>query len=225
MIKKTGFSLLLFFSAALIFAQNPTAVIREMTGTVEIKRSASAEWISARAGDTIERATIISTGFRSTAILIIGSSILTVRPLTRLSLDELISLDNTETVNLNLNSGRVRVDVNPPAGSRANLTIQTPSSTASVRGTSFEIDTTSIRVITGSVGYSSASGTAAVTVSAGQESFVNTDTGRTVNPIAAAETNRALPALPGQNTDGGVRSEPYMGSGSLDAEIILTPRN
>jgi len=192
--------LFILFAQGSIFAQNPTAVIREMTGIVEIKPAHSSVWEPASVGDTVEKATVISTGFRSTVILAVGSSTLTVRPLTRLSLEELLILDETETVNLNLSTGRIRVDVNPPAGGRANFTVQTPSVTASVRGTSFEMDTVSVQVLTGAVSVVSAVVPAArpVTVNAGQETWVDTDTGSVLTPMAAAEITNTLPALPGQ---------------------------
>jgi hypothetical protein len=77
-----------------------------------------------------------------------GSALITVRPLTRLTLTEIQAMQDTETINLNLQAGRVRVDVNPPAGTKASLEIASP---ASVRGTSFEFDTRNLRVNSGTV--------------------------------------------------------------------------
>jgi len=220
-MKKLIVILVMLSVAAAVFAQNPTAVIREITGTVELKKSASADWVPAAAGETIDRATIISTGFRSTAILSIGSSTITVRPLTRLSLAELINQNNTEIINIDLNTGRIRADVTPPSGNRANFTVNAPSATASVRGTSFEMDTVSIQVLTGAVSYApSAAATRPVTVSAGQESWVDTDTGSAVSPMAAAETTSALPVLPGQasTSESAARME---NTGSLSVGVQL----
>lgn len=173
-----------------------------MTGTVELKRAGTETWIAAGAGASIEKSTVISTGFRSTAILAIGNSTITVRPLTRLSLEELINQNDTETVNVNLNAGRVRVQVTPPAGGKTNFTVQGPSSTASVRGTSFEMDPVSIRVIEGAVSYAPSQGPLirSVTVGAGQESRVDTVTGMLVIPLAASQEARALPVLAGQSS-------------------------
>ena len=148
--------------AAVIFGQNQQAVIREMTGTVEMKRNGSADWIPAKVGDRVETATIVSTGFKSTAILDVGSSTLMVRPLTRLSLEALLlDQDNVETINIGLRAGRIQVNVTPPPGSRTNYTVQTPVATASVRGTVFSVDPVSIRVIEGVVKYEATGQTAA----------------------------------------------------------------
>jgi len=224
---KISTMIIIFLTAAAhAFAQNPNAVIKEITGTVEIKAGGSANWETARIGDVIRKDTILSTGFRSTAILSVGSSTLTVRPLTRLSLAELLSLNDTETININLNTGRIRAEVSPPSGGRANFTVQSPSATASVRGTEFEMDPVSIQVVTGEVSYApAASGQGqhgrAVTVSAGQESWVNTETGSAVTPMTAAETTRSVPSLPGQEAgtiSDGVTKKDTSGSVSVDVQ-------
>ncbi|MDR2730076.1 MAG: FecR family protein [Treponema sp.] len=216
--------ILLALPAGFLSAQNTEAVIKEMTGTVELKRSGSADWVSAKAGDRIGKDTVVSTGFKSTAILSAGNSTIVVRPLTRLSLAELISQNETETINVSLTTGRVRVEVNPPAGGRANFTVQTPSSTASVRGTAFEMNTVNIQVLNGAVNYSPASGTfnRTVTVNSGQESWTDAVTGDAVHPMTAAEIKRALPSLAGQPPAyGGGRLE--ISGGTLALEITLEP--
>ena len=204
-MKKLAIVLIIFSAASFCYAQQeeeqpPFASISKMAGTIELKKSGSSEWIPASAGDTLEKDTIISTGFKSTAILTIGSSVLTVRALTRLSLEEIINQNNRETTNINLNTGRVRVEVTPPSGTRTNLKVQTPSSVASVRGTSFEMDTVKIKVLSGEVGFSSLAGHASrpVTLKAGQESFVNSDTGSVITPMEIENTQRSV-SLPGQS--------------------------
>ncbi|MDR2965955.1 MAG: FecR domain-containing protein [Treponema sp.] len=210
----------LFFAvAAIIAAQTATAqtaVIKEMTGTVELQTSAGGNWIPAKEGSTIQKATIVSTGFRSTAILSVGSTTITVRPLTRLTLEEIIKLEETETVNLNLSSGRVRVEVKPPAGSRANFSAQSPSATASVRGTSFEMDTVSIRVLTGGVYYTPVSAAAhSVTVSAGSETRINPETGNAEQPMIMSQILRSLPRLPGETAGTGSDNALLLHSGTV----------
>jgi len=198
----TIFLLLLFGAVLVLYAQNPEAYIREMTGTVELKLPGTADWIPAKVGDRIGESTIISTGFRSSAVLAVGNSTLVVRALTRLDLKALVNQNETETVNIGLSTGRMRADVNPPAGSITNFSVQTPSATASVRGTVFDMNTVTIQVHEGTVAFvpSGDSASRPVMVNAGQESWVDADTGAAINPFAAAETNLALPSLPGQST-------------------------
>jgi hypothetical protein len=216
-------------SAGFVFAQASEAVIREMTGTVELKANASAAWVAAKAGDRIGKDTIVSTSFKSTAVIAAGNSTIVVRPLTRLSLAELITQNETETVNVSLNTGRIRVDVNPPAGSRANFIVQTPSSTSSVRGTAFDMNTVNIQVHKGAVHYRAANGTfnnRSVIVNAGQESRIDTITNSAVPPMTAAETARGLPDLPGQwayipLANNGARLEVPGGTLTVDVDVIF----
>jgi len=169
---KKIFLVILMLSAIVFAAFAQSGVIREVSGEVELKRSGAAAFSAASSGDEVARDTIVSTGFKSTAVIAIGSSTITVRPLTRLSLAEIQSASDSETLNVNLQAGRVRVDVNPPAGTRANTTIQSPGATASVRGTSFEFDTVNLTVREGKVAFSSASAGAVTIVQGGESSFI-----------------------------------------------------
>jgi hypothetical protein len=193
---------LLFGSLASLFAQTREVYIREQTGTVELLLPGSENWRPARMGDAIPTAAVLSTGFKSTAVLEIGNSTVTVLPITRLSIEEILIRDKNETVNLRLRTGRVRADVNPPPGGGIEFNVRSPIATASVRGTSFEFDSINIRVIEGTVAFSPTVQTAgarprSVQVSAGAQSSVDQDTGKAVIPLVAAENSRSLPALAG----------------------------
>ena len=193
------FILILALCSSLQAQENFSAVIKELTGTVEIKKSGSSEWVVAKAGDFIEKSTIISTGFRSMAVISLGDSTLTVRALTRLSLDEIMTMNRIETVNINFNAGRIKVEVNPAAGNKANYSVRTGSSVASVRGTIFEMDTVSIRVLEGRVNFGSTdTATRSVTVNANQESQINAESNAAVNPMVYAEIAAVFPVLRGQ---------------------------
>ena len=151
MKKIPAITVLIFVVTGISFAQN--GIISEMTGTVELMHSGTSVFVSAKKGDLVSQNTVISTGFKSTALIRLGNSVITVRPLTRLTLAELNASAGTETINVNLLTGRVRVDVNPPAGTRTNMTVQGPSATASVRGTSFLFNTRNITVEKGIVAF------------------------------------------------------------------------
>jgi hypothetical protein len=158
-----------------------TGVIKELTGEVELKRAGTSAFTRARAGDTLAADTVISTGFKSSAVIELGSSSIAVRPLTRLSLAEIQSVSDTETVNVKLQTGRVKVDVKPAAGTRTNFTVQSPSATASVRGTNFEFDTFNLTVNEGKVAFQGNSGMA-VLVPAGMSSSIDADN-KAIDPI------------------------------------------
>jgi hypothetical protein len=186
----TGILLLLAVSGA--FAQE--AVIKELTGTVEIKIPGSTAWTTAAQGQTISTDTSVSTGFKSYALISIGNSILTVRPLTRLTLAEISASQGTETINVSLQTGRIRADVTPPAGARGTFTVQSPVATASTRGTVFEVDRFTLRVIQGYIKNKNASGISVI-VDAGGHSYIDETTGRAALPEETLLTS-LNPGLP-----------------------------
>jgi len=208
-MRKTFLIVILLFAIVFgAFAQNGR--IRELTGTVEIKPAGAGVFTAAKAGDAIEQNTIVSTGFKSTALITIGSSMITVRPLTRLSLADIQSASGTENINVSLSTGRVKVDVKPPAGTKTNMTIQGPAATASVRGTVFEFDTVNLTVVEGKVAFSSTSSGVPTMVQGGESSFVGSD-GQPVSPTEVT-TQALLPSAPvGSETSSGPAPSPSTG--------------
>ena len=182
---------LLFVAAVMVFGQN--GVIKELSGTVELKQAGQAAFVPAKVGDAVAKNTVVSSGFKSTALIAVGGTVITVRPLTRLTLAEISSAAGLETINVNLQAGRVKVDVHPPAGTRASTTVSSPMATASVRGTSFEFDTRNLSVQEGTVAFKGNKGSVML-VSAGSTSQVQGDN-KAADPIikSAAEL---LPPLP-----------------------------
>jgi len=179
------FFVLMALSVCCILAVSAqSGVIKELSGIVEIKRPGTAAFVPAKAGDALTRDTIVSTGFKSSALLTVGSSTIAVRPLTRLSLAELSESSGTETINVNLQAGRVRVDVTPPAGTKTNMTVRSPSTTASVRGTSFDLDTRTLSVNHGKVAFKGNKGGTMI-VNTGSTSKLGNN-GKVADPI---ETN------------------------------------
>ena len=134
------------------------AVVRNLAGTVEIKRAGSETWENAQAGQTLGGETVISTGFRSTAVISFGNSVLTVKPLTRLSITELARLQDAEKVELNLQTGRVRAEITPSEAGRNEFVVRSTNATSSVRGTVFEFDTVNLLVLEGTVEFEGSSG-------------------------------------------------------------------
>jgi len=188
-----------FLTLAVMVAFSQNGVIKELTGEVELKKAGSSTFVPASAGDVVSSNTVVSTGFRSTAIIAIGSSVITVRPLTRLTLAEIQSVENTEKVNVNLQAGRVKVEVKPAAGTKTNLNVQSPSATASVRGTTFEMDTQNLIGIEGKVMLSGTSGVS-VMVTGGNTSSASVD-GTVSNPVVSAEQSVQIQLPVGADAD------------------------
>ena len=208
------FILLLCAIAFAVFAQN--GIVREMSGEVELKPAGASSFTPARIGSTVAQNTIVSTGFKSTAIIEIGSSVITVLPLTRLSLSEIQASSGTENISMNLQSGRIRVDVNPPAGTRTNFEVQTPSSTASVRGTSFEMDTQNLNVLSGLVTYTNNNGLGTI-VPGGLFSSIASD-GQIIDPfVQASQALEPTPPLGAEVTGGATL--PPASTGDITIEI------
>jgi len=198
-MKKTVLALFLMITGLGAFAQNGT--IRELSGTVELKNPGAVNYVSAKTGDTVNQETVVSTGFKSTALIQVGSALLTVRPLTRLTLTEISTSSGSETINVNLQAGRVRVDLNPPVRTKTAMSVSSPSATASVRGTSFEFDTRNLYVNHGTVSFKGSRG-AGVLVNAGSSSQIK-ENGKAVNPIETRNGNLRPPAPVGSDNGGG----------------------
>ena len=200
-MKRVMMVVLILFCAASLFAQRDGPQFGEITelfGTVELKPSGQTAFIPARVGDMVAMNTIVSTGFKSTALIKAGSTVLAVRPLTRLALSEISGSAGTETINVNLHTGRVRVDVSPPAGTKVSMTISSPVATASVRGTSFEFDTQSLTVLEGTVAFQGSNG-GVMMISAGSTSDISA-IGRAIDPIETFSANLLPPPPAGSNS-------------------------
>ena len=197
-MKKINLVSFLILAGISIYAQE-SGVIKDLNGTVELKASSSSSFVSAKTGDLVMEDTVISTGFKSSAFIEVGSALLTVRPLTRLTLAEIRSSAGHETINMNLQAGRVRVDVNPPAGTRASVSVSSPSATASVRGTSFEFDTRNLIVHQGTVSFRGIAGQR-ISINSGSSTGTG-ENGQAINPIAGSSGS-------GHQSPGGGESSP-----------------
>jgi hypothetical protein len=191
-MKKICFCVMLSVLSAAAFAQQGT--LQDIFGTVELKHPGEALFIPAKNGDTVEKGTIVSTGFKSQTVIVTGTSSIYVRPLTRLSFEELTRTRGTERVDVNLQAGRVRVEVNPPVEIDSEFTVRSPIATASVRGTEFDFDCFTVTVREGTVAYAGLAGKSRP-VSAGGSSRVDTVQGQAADPV---ETGAAalLPPAP-----------------------------
>lgn len=150
-----AFALVLVFSSIPVFSQ--TATIESIAGRVEI-RPLNGDWVPAAVGAVVAGGDTISTGFGSSATMNVGSSTVTVTPLTRLTLEELIQRGDTQETRLFLQVGKVQADVRTAEGLSHDFQLRSASTTASVRGTSFEFDGISVRGFTGEVQVSNLAG-------------------------------------------------------------------
>jgi hypothetical protein len=202
------------------YAQTPGAVIREVSGTVEVQRPDSSAWVPASPGMAIEKAARISTGFRSSAVVALGGAVITVRPLTRLTLEEIAGGPGAQEAGIYLRAGRVRAEVTPPGGGRMDFSVRSPMVTASVRGTVFEFDTVNLRVDEGRVQYAGRNGSLAA-VRAGEQSTVD-ETSSTVTAPREETAVRLTPDLPPGSEAGGSLNGPALTPAVPAGDLVIT---
>ncbi len=136
-MKPILFLLFTLLAAAAVFPQ--TAIFKELSGKVEYQL-AGKEWRPAKAGTEVPPGTMISTGFKSQALIAIGNASVLVKPLTRLTIDEIVRAQGSEAARLFLIAGRVRAEVTPESGKTLDFSVKSASATASVRGSGFDFD-------------------------------------------------------------------------------------
>jgi hypothetical protein len=136
-----------------VFAAELTGVIQTCVGNVEVKLVPDGEWLPGRVGMILNSGSFISTSFKSSVIVVVGSANILIRPLTCLSLGDIIEQRNSDQIDLKLQAGRIRVDVKPPASRPVSFTVTSPVATASVRGTEFDFDAVNLVVRNGTVEY------------------------------------------------------------------------
>ena len=176
------------FSAA---AAPLTATVTEVAGKVECKLPGT-DWKTAKVGDTLPAGSFISTGFKSTAILKTESATLTVKPVTRLTIEELVKSEGTTKTQMFLMAGRVKAEVTPKEGEKADFKVKSPTATASVRGTGFEFDGQNLLVDHGAVLLEAESGVGIPQIVAGGEWTSISNTGTVSVPVAVATRSSSL---------------------------------
>lgn len=129
------------------------ATVKEATGKVELQSTAGGAWVPAKVGAVVKMGTTISTGFNSTAVLDLGSSVLKVNPLTRMRLDQLVQQGGAVKTELFLRVGKVNAEVKTVSGVTQDFKLKSPVSTAAVRGTGFDYSGYDVLVYDGTVTY------------------------------------------------------------------------
>jgi hypothetical protein len=169
-LKKTIIMALLSTIVPLVCVLAQEASFSEVNGKVEYQTGADS-WKPARTGDTVGKGVVISTGFKSTAVLMIGKSSISIKPLTRMTLEDIVKTEGGTQSQLFLLAGRVKADIPPQPGQTTEFKVKSPTATASVRGTGFEFDGVNLIVEHGAVQLMTATGQTRM-VGAGEFSYV-----------------------------------------------------
>lgn len=209
-MKKIVFIFTLMIVTTLLMAQ--TATVGDVSGKVEVQEPGRS-WQSARPGMVVAADSSISTGFASEATIVMDNAEISVRPLTRMTLEEYSSSGDTTTTKLFLGSGRIRTEVKTSDRRINDFQVRSPVATAAVRGTSFEFDGVRLMVDEGNVDFYSPTG-AKVSVPAGTSSQATEEGG----PVPPAEQKKQEASVSPTTTTGEDASSPDQESDTFESE-------
>ncbi len=139
-------------------------VVVSSTGKVEVQTATG--WAPLKIGDEIQSGRVISTGFRSQAIIQVAGSSIVINQLSRLTLEQLTETNEAHESEVFIDLGSISADVQTSQNKRVGFVVNTPVATASVRGTAFDMGLAVIRVGRGQVDFKGARG-GTVSVKAG----------------------------------------------------------
>lgn len=149
-MRRVFFVMLAMLAAMSLVAE--TAILKDIKGKVEVKQLGG-DWKAATDGMTIDILATISTGFNSSAVLMIADNKVAVAPLTRLTVDKIVAQAGTLKTSLNLRVGTVSASVKSSTGMAQEFKVTSPYSTASVRGTQFTFNGLALTVREGTVAF------------------------------------------------------------------------
>jgi hypothetical protein len=201
--------------AGLIFGTyafaGPQAVLIGLKGKVEVK-PASGDWAPASEGMVLDLRTTVSTGFDSSATINIEKTKIVVKPLTRLTLDKLLEQSTgSVAASMFLRVGAVQATVKASVpGTPQDYKVQSPYSTASVRGTQFDFDGIHLVVHEGTVRLTPGR-PVRDNGGAGDEGFEG------ATSIGAANSNGERDVHPGQN--GNVNIDYILNTGNQQSQL------
>lgn len=142
-----------FGASAFAEVSQMQAVVTKATGKAEVKSGSS--WVPLEVGSKLEKGAVIQTGFKSEVVLEIKGSTLTVAPLSRLTLEQLVEKDNKDETRVFLDTGSLRSNVKKTDDRAVGFKVRSPVATASVRGTELAVTnrfrSTDVKTLSGTV--------------------------------------------------------------------------
>ncbi len=184
---KKCFILITLVALTSISVYSLSGTVVSVTGKVELQTATG--WAPLQSGDSVESGLIISTGFRSQAVLQVAGSNIVVNQLTRLTLEQLTETNDSHNSEVFLDLGSIKADVQGAQNKRVGFVVNTPVATASVRGTVFTMSLNRLSVERGLIEYGGRKGNT-VQVPAGNASTVGTS-GKAQKPLVT-KVNESL---------------------------------
>jgi len=151
--KALFFAMILGGLSGFLWAGQPQAVLQSLKGKVEVRAAGEKVWVRATEGQVLPLSATLSTGFDSSVVVIIDKTTIQVKPLTRMAIDKLAMDGDTVKTSTFLRVGSVSASVKSAEGVKQDFKVQSPYSTASVRGTEFDFDGISLSVREGMVAF------------------------------------------------------------------------
>jgi hypothetical protein len=151
-------SLCLILIFVFCFSLNAAITLKTYKGLVQLKMRGQTTWQKPEIGMEIPRGTLISTGFHSNAAIQIENSLVEVKQLTQISVDDLAKTKQRIKSDLYLSFGKVKAKVTKLPTTKTEFKIRSAICTASVRGTEFDFGNNILKVIDGTVQLTSVHG-------------------------------------------------------------------
>ena len=165
-----------------------SAVVTKTSGKVEYMTDGS--WKTLSQGMKLEKGAVIQTGFKSEAELQIKGSTVSISPLSRLTLEQIVAKEGKDETRIFLDTGSIRSNVKKSDDRAVGFKVRSPVATASVRGTELSVTnhmrSTDVKTYSGTVAVwkSRAKGAEVASASEDNAPAVLPGAGNTPNDIA-----------------------------------------
>lgn len=185
-------------------------------GKVEILEGGM--WIPVEEGDIIqERGAVISTGFKSNAVVSVKGTNFTLGPLTRITIENMVAMENKDSTQIYIDSGSLKANVSSSDGRKVGFKVRSAVATASVRGTEFKVTSSGrLSVTQGLVSFGGPEASSA-------EVAKSEDNSTDVAP--SEESNAGTVASANETSDGNVAAEEHPKSTPFTSSAEVGEKN
>lgn len=185
-------------------------------GKVEILEGGM--WIPVEEGDIIqERGAVISTGFKSNAVVSVKETNFTLGPLTRITIENMVAMENKDSIQIYIDSGSLKANVSSSDGRKVGFKVRSAVATASVRGTEFKVTSSGrLSVTQGLVSFGGPEASSA-------EVAKSEDNSTDVAP--SEESNAGTVASANETSDGNVAAEEHPESTPFTSSAEVGEKN
>lgn len=185
-------------------------------GKVEILEGGM--WIPVEEGDIIqERGAVISTGFKSNAVVSVKGTNFTLGPLTRITIENMVAMENKDSTQIYIDSGSLKANVSSSDGRKVGFKVRSAVATASVKGTEFKVTSSGrLSVTQGLVSFGGPEASSA-------EVAKSEDNSTDVAP--SEESNAGTVASANETSDGNVAAEEHPESTPFTSSAEVGEKN